>query len=409
MLTREQVPDWLRIAGQDMPASQVLGLASPWLAERGIETPSSSVSQPDDYTQVDLLLEVARGATTVPPSGAGYAGFTATQRGAFLDWARTPEQEVPAPFRQLYCAALEVHLLERCFSENPTRIKTLLEHLERLAHSAAWQHDLHLGHLLMLASRLTGKGALCCNVAIAPSALGVALGIQASVTHPAPLNPAQVLRLAREWRIHATPPDESLLALRLAEDALTHGDLLQRAVKQVEVGPPRPFRLAHRDLRLAFPQPDLRPLLEPMLTALLESVLDSSAEDDIETESVEEGDSGKDNLTETSNLPTISDNRGRKSKPLDEKAKPWQLVLEFAESRSQYAHFALEIAQQMPGYTTLLDEDRTIIHRILYKKSELRRFWRLWDYVQGWNSVHVYLNGEELEKWQVWPWSQYLR
>jgi hypothetical protein len=56
-----------------------------------------------------------------------------------------------------------------------------------------------------------------------------------------------------------------------------------------------------------------------------------------------------------------------------------------------------------------MDEDRRLIYRIIFRKSEMRRFWRIWDYVHGWTSTRVYLNGSELEKWQVWPYSQYLK
>jgi hypothetical protein len=87
----------------------------------------------------------------------------------------------------------------------------------------------------------------------------------------------------------------------------------------------------------------------------------------------------------------------------------WRLILEFGSNRSEYFDYVLTQARKLPGYSQLMDEDRRIVYRIIFRKSEMRRFWRLWDYVHGWTSTRVYLNGEELEKWKVWPYSQHLR
>jgi hypothetical protein len=56
-----------------------------------------------------------------------------------------------------------------------------------------------------------------------------------------------------------------------------------------------------------------------------------------------------------------------------------------------------------------MDEDRRLIHRVIFRKSEMRRFWRVWDFVRSWSTCRVYINGVELEKWQIWPYSQYMR
>ena len=87
----------------------------------------------------------------------------------------------------------------------------------------------------------------------------------------------------------------------------------------------------------------------------------------------------------------------------------WNLVLEFEHSRSAYFDFALALAQRQEGYTMLLDENRRMIYRVVFRKNKLSSFWRLWNWVQTWGGTHVYVNGKELEKWQVWPYSQYLR
>ena len=87
----------------------------------------------------------------------------------------------------------------------------------------------------------------------------------------------------------------------------------------------------------------------------------------------------------------------------------WRLILEFGESRSNFNDHAIELCRRLPEYTQLMDEDRRLIHRVSFRKADMRRFWRIWDYVQNWSSTHVYLNGDELDKWKVWPYSQYLR
>jgi hypothetical protein len=159
---------------------------------------------------------------------------------------------------------------------------------------------------------------------------------------------------------------------------------------------PRPWRTSHRGLRLLIPHPDLRPLLEPALRDLL-SVAD-----------LDEA-----NNTPTSDLAALDANTP--AALIEEAAQPsleelgWRLILEFGSNRSEYFDYVLIQAQKLAGYSQLMDEDRRMVYRIIFRKSEMRRFWRIWDYVHGWTSTRVYLNGQELEKWKVWPYSQYLR
>jgi hypothetical protein len=56
-----------------------------------------------------------------------------------------------------------------------------------------------------------------------------------------------------------------------------------------------------------------------------------------------------------------------------------------------------------------MDEDRRLVYRVRFHKDRLRNFWRIWEYVQKWSSTKVYVNGQEIEQWKVWPYSQYLR
>ena len=85
------------------------------------------------------------------------------------------------------------------------------------------------------------------------------------------------------------------------------------------------------------------------------------------------------------------------------------LIVEFGASRSDVFNYVLRQAQKQPGFQQIMDENRHIIYRVPFRRSEMRRFWHLWDYVQGWATTRVYCDGRQLDKWQIYPYSQYLR
>jgi len=85
------------------------------------------------------------------------------------------------------------------------------------------------------------------------------------------------------------------------------------------------------------------------------------------------------------------------------------IILEFGASRSEYFDYVLQLAQRLDGYRQIMDEDRRLIYRVRFHKAKLRKFWRIWEYVQNWSSTRIYVDGEEIERWKVWPFSQYLR
>jgi hypothetical protein len=148
---------------------------------------------------------------------------------------------------------------------------------------------------------------------------------------------------------------------------------------------------------LLIPQPDLRPILEPSLRDLL-AVADVSEDEEIPIGTLASLDTSQ---------PTTSAPEQPEQPSLEELG--WRLILEFGSNRSEYFDYVLIQAQKLAGYSQIMDEDRRIVYRIIFRKSEMRRFWRLWDYVHGWTSTRVYLNGDELEKWKVWPYSQHLQ
>ncbi len=204
------------------------------------------------------------------------------------------------------------------------------------------------------------------------------------------------------WQI-ADSLSTPIIALRLSSLTTTLGDepLAHALAQQIpEKLAARPWRCAHRDLRFALPQPALRstvePLLAEMLTAsTLEEVPRPVVESKAETKTAAKGAANKTSV----NPPTS---------PLLEDLG-WRLVLEFGHSRSEFYEFAVSLAKRHESYTELMDENRTAVHRLLFKKGEMRLFWRLWDYAQKWGNTRVYLNGKVLDKWQVYPYSQYLQ
>jgi hypothetical protein len=374
----------LRIAGEDAPAMQVLQSATERLA--GVIQLSPSAG-PDsfDYAQIDPSLHVefsSNGADESTPSvGVGYAGLTPHERGRFLRWATEPTTPAPPAFQQLYLAQLEVGLLEQAGQD-----QSLVRELRRLARSAGWRGHVGLARTLLLAYWLGRDGAGLADWSgeqpPPPDLAGILLGCQGLLGHP--LQSAQIESLWTLWTMSKDPPQETILTRRL-QSLTTHlgAEPLTYALAQLgeQAYIARPWRPHHRNLRLAFPQPDVRPVLQPLLAEAANQVA----------------------------APAESEQPAPEPVPPAQEALGWHMVIEFGHSRSDLFHFALTIAQRQPGFKSILDENRKAVYRVIFKRSEMRQFWRLWDYVQGWSNSRVYLNGVELEKWQVYPYSQFMR
>jgi hypothetical protein len=365
----------VRRLGRDAPLAQVLaqaaGLPVAILADGAAA---------EDGAAIDPTLTTGDGQPETPLPGTTYAGLTPAQRRTFLEWAQRAQVPAPRAYQQIYVANLEVRLLE-----DAGRRKGALEELLRLAAHAPWQGSLWLGRALLLGLWLTqdsGRLADVIGVGRLPAdLLGVALGQQALMA--APLTPPELGVLLAAWRQDGVRLAPDLLKLRLASWTANLGaEPLAYGLAQLpaEATQPQPWRCAHRDLRLALPKPDLRPALERPLADLL-AVADVADE----------------------TTPPADDAEG-----VEPDAR-WQLILEFGHSRSEFFDTVLARCQKLPGFSQLMDEDRKLVYRVTFTHSELRRFWQIWDYVQSWSSVHVYVNGVELEKWKIWPYSQYLR
>jgi hypothetical protein len=380
---------FVRLTRRDATASQVLSKVQSVLD--AVVQITYTLQNPDyDYTQIDpelTLIKTTSGEPIAPPTpGVGYAGLTPDQRAHFLQWLDEPTTLAPLAFQQLYLAHLEVHLVEEKLPR-----PAILSELQRLQAAPAWQANPPLARTTLLACWLLQDGRALAHWTLATPLpeplLGIAFGHQALLHEE--WQPAQVIRALQRWQGRPCSLTTDVLALRLRSlhshldaDPLAHALAnLDKSARQ-----PRPWRCQHRDLRLALPQPDLRPLLEPLLAEL---------------------------TTASSESPPL-----RPATPPSGQAEPvgpaaksigWHLILEFGQSRSDLFHFALTLAQRLPTFTQIMDEKRNLIYRVQFKKSDMRQFWRLWDYVQSWSTTQVYLNGVEIEKWKVYPYSEYLQ
>ncbi|MCC6458147.1 MAG: hypothetical protein IT328_24555 [Caldilineaceae bacterium] len=393
--TTQPIPELLRTTHRSKPLAALLTDAI--AAGLPIVLPTAAgMDEIEDSSAIDPSLSLEQATTSVPPPlpGTGYAGLTPTQRHAFLSWCHKPEAPAPLAYQQLYLANMEARLLEAEFRT------PVMAQLAQLAAESAWANNIAFHRIYLLACWLQQDGVGLSEWIGAHSLpadlLGTALGLQAMLG--APLTAAELGVALATWKLGERLPAD-LLKLRLdslnsilGQPPLAYGlTMLDSSATN-----PRLWRTAHRGLRLLIPQPDLRQALEAPLRDLL-AVADLDEEES----------------APISNLAALDTNQP--ATPAEENAQPsleelgWRLILEFGSNRSEYFDYVLIQAQKLPGYSQLMDEDRRIVYRIIFRKSEMRRFWRIWDYVHGWSATRVYLNGEELEKWKVWPYSQYLR
>ena len=407
-----------RIAGRDAPLQQLLPKAAAPLAARGISLRPASTPL-DDFALIDPALARVPAdllpGRPYPPSewpatGLGYVGLNAEARSRFLLWLESPEQVAPPSFLALYLAQVESALIDAVATDSRPRLEHAIAALRALEVWPHWLAHEQRARTLLLAYLLQGDGAQIAAWLVEgrpPQAVaGVALGWQALLG--APLTAAEVLAVARLWGISDAKLDEAVVALRLrslceslgvdplvhavraaapapraprdtdASDAQDDADAPATIVAGDLAGMAQPWRCAHRDLRLAFAQPDVQPWLAPLLVEMLDDV------------------------------PLAVAPAAPSAEASESEAATWTLILEFGHSRSEYFEFALKQAQRLPGYSALVDEHRHVVHRVHLKKSEMRRFWQLWEYAMNWSDTHVYLNGKELDKWKIYPYSQYL-
>ncbi len=407
---------FLRYAGSDRPAGQVI-----LRAQQAGSLPVTFVGEPPnqaaDYTLIDPLLAIAprpssssSGVQPPPAPGLSYGGFTPEQRAAFVAWAEEPSSAAPPAFRQLLLANAEVRLLE-----GEQMAEAAYAALLALAASPPWQGDEGLARTLLLALWLRQDLQDLAQFTVTFSLPGTlwtpALGCQALLGQP--LLPEQVGGLAEAWNLPAPVQPPAVLRLRL--DSLRSSlaaEPLAYALVQLgdAAATPKPWRCHHRDLRLAFPQPDVRPHIQPLLADML-SVVDAAEPPPARPEAAAEAAA----QVPAPEQPSSAGPRKRGTKSSSKEAEAQgeldkaHIIVEFGASRSDVFAYVLRQAQRQGGFQQILDENRHIVYRVPFRRSEMRRFWHLYEYVQGWASTRVYCDGRQLDKWQIYPYSQYLR
>lgn len=376
----------LRVAGHDAPLSDAIAGVQARLAKATVNSSASD----EEYALIDPLLTVESSLSAsivdTPAPGLSYAAFSPRQRGWFLAWQSAPLTPAPRAFQQLYLANLEVRLLEGAPSA--------LHQLEQLLQSDAWTSNPAVWRVALLAAWLAQDGAMLATwLAVHPTPgelTGVALGMQALLG--APLSAAATIQVARTWQHPAAALSETVLVFRLQSLATALGqEPLQRALAQLDAAAltPRPWHCQHRNLRIELPQPDIRRPLEVLLTGLAQ-VTEAASPQPIDL-----------------SVAATADSAAERTAP-DELSRA-HLILEFRQSRSEFFAIALRQAQKRAGFMQLLDEDRHVVYRVAFRRNEMNAFWQLWNYVQNWTGTRVYREGQELQKAQVYPYSQYLR
>lgn len=403
----------IRLLGRDALAGRVL--AETARREEGfpffrVDSAHSRTPPLDDYTQIDPTLPLDRddGSAPDPLPHTSYAGMTPVQRRRFAHWLFSPELAAPEAFRHLYLAWLELALLTE--EGRAAAIETIAARLD----APAWAGHRGLAQTAMLAGWLSQDGPLVArglaHGGLSPEQLSLGCGWLASLQHP--LEPDCALSLAKGWQIfrqdqtgRATDDDRGLLSLRITSLSNTLGaDPLAWALEHrqqenettndaspagdQERGASDTWRLwhpVHRQIRLLVPFVDLRAGLEPKLLELFAGLPQAQPRG-----------------PETSTP-------GQSPGIAQAQAGEWTLILEFGNSRSQHYDYVAHLARKQPGYQLLMDETRQLIHRIRFRKRNIRQFWRLWNYVENWSDVRVYVNGQEVQKWNVYPYSAEMR
>lgn len=401
-----------RIKGVHVPVSEALSNGM----RRGLPVEDRrSPTEGEDATLIDLTLTrgTAKAGQKIPPpeTGVTYAGLTPDQRAWFWAWLADPKTPTDLAYQKLYVAYLEVALFDSVTGAEAAR-----REIHALLQTPVWWNHSGLIRAWLLALWLAQDGPALAEWLgahpLEPDLLADALSLQAQMGTP--LQPSQAaLAVASVMGAGGTPsrtpagdadaaPPTDLAVMKHRLGSLAAdlgGEILAHALAQVDEAEraPRPWRCSHRELRIALPQPPVMAPLRPLLRELTAHPLSV--------------DPPGANLPGTLDDEDLSDLDGDDDSATNNSAanEDWNLILQFESSRSQYFDYVLAQAQKEPGFTQIMDENRRMIYRIRFARRHMKRFWRIWEYVQGWSATQVYLNGQELESWKIWPYSQYLR
>jgi len=382
-----------RISGQNLPANQAL--ANVWKRGNLPLYRRSSSSQEwvtladnienidrentncdhyhEDYTLIDPWLqldstpEIAMHQSTEFSIryNLGYAGLTPNQRREFVIWLTDLSQSAPLVYQQLYVAYLEVWLLE-----GGNQAAQAYAEMKRLQYLPAWRKQSLLSKAFMLGQWLRQEGQDISNWIISHSvpaqSLSILLGWQGLLGQP--LSSSVLNQTLVSWQLAPSPQEEKAYALAQLPD---------------EAKAPKPWRCAHRDLRIALPQPDIRPILEPLLRDVFDTFSEKKAS---LPQKLEEG----------------TEERLTRENPLVDDME-WHLILEFSDNRTAIFQKVLRTVKRIKSFTQIMDENRMMIYRVTYDAKNLSKFWRIWWEIKHWPSVQVYINGEKSNRDDIYP------
>ncbi|MBK8045717.1 MAG: hypothetical protein IPK16_00440 [Anaerolineales bacterium] len=300
-----------------------------------------------------------------------------------MHWLTDPVEAAPLAFLNLYLANLEVRLFEGAQWQQLAQVE-----LTRLSRAAPWRQARSVSRTLLLSFWLAqdgaGLAAWLAEDTAAPDVWPMALGLQALLQTP--LSADQIIPLLRVWRIPGALPAPNTIAQRITTLAtVLEAEPLQYALAYLDepARAAKAWRTQHRDLKLELPQPDLRAALEPVLRELIAAVAPVP-------------------------LAVATGEPATQAEPAGGDLAKAHMIVEFGHSRSDIFEYALRQAKKQPGFQQLMDENLHVIYRVPFRRNEMRRFWGLWDCVQTWTSTRVYCQGQELQKWQVYPYSQFI-
>lgn len=82
----------------------------------------------------------------------------------------------------------------------------------------------------------------------------------------------------------------------------------------------------------------------------------------------------------------------------------WYLVLEFYQSSSRRFDQTVELARSLPNFQELTDEKSATIYRNIFFEQEFHRIRPLYECVQNWKQVRIFVNGDPITKTQFDYW-----
>ena len=374
---------FLRIQGRNLPAAQQLRHAC---RERHLAITPLDYHAPDQ-TMIDLILPLQEPSThPVPDPGyrPAFATLSPEQRWLFWNWLRTHEGMVPVGYGVLYLQHLEAALFDTHAIAALQEMRWLLNHHRALSVREAAAYALAVGAWLhrqpdLFASIVNHGGAGSWN-------LEVLLFLQNDLG--VPLSAPQVIRLGQlfrhSWSAWARQHAQEIEDAVFAELAATGHSLLSQQVDAL--------RSEQRTGQIQLVNPGLRFTLQvvdvwnnPGFQQAIKDLL-AAAE-----RSAQLGGRFTSRPLAATTRPTQWADRG------------WYLVLEFGESSSEKLNRVVTIARRHPGFVRLLDENREIVYRNLYRRRDVSKFWTLFERVRNWKSTRVFINGNPIRIEDLWP------